>query len=159
MPSVLPLCLISCHYAFSSSPYALCLATMPSAMPYILPLCLQFFPYALYLATMPSVLPPMPYVLPLCLQLCLISCHYAFSSSPLCLATMPSAIPYILPLCLTGGWLLHILHDGLASLAPMPLMNPGENPAHIIVTVHPHIIVRLHPHIVMRVPGRNPFFK
>ena len=66
----------------------------------------------------------MPYVLPLCLQffpLCLISCHYAFSSPPLCLATMPSAMPYILPLCLmschcafsyalylaTVPWLLH----------------------------------------------------
>ena len=48
-----PLCLMSCHYAFSSSPYALCLATLP------------------------SVLPPMPYILPLCLQLCLISCHCA----------------------------------------------------------------------------------
>ena len=55
-------------------------------------------PYALYLATMPSVLPPMLYLAhygwllyqqnthgPLCLQffpLCLISCHYAFGSSP-----------------------------------------------------------------------------
>ena len=51
---------------------------------------------------------------------------------------MPSAIPYILPLCLTGGWLLHILHDGLASLAPMPLMNPGENPAYDHNLMHPY---------------------
>ena len=73
---------MSCHYAFSSSTYALCLATMP------------------------SVLPPMPNVLPLCLQffhLWLMSCHYAFSSSTyaLCLATMPSVLPsmlHVLPL-------------------------------------------------------------
>ena len=56
----------SCHYAFSSSPYALYLATMPSVlppMPYILPLCLQV---TLYLITMFSVLPPMPVSCPLC---------------------------------------------------------------------------------------------
>ena len=136
-----PLCLMSSHYAFS---YALYLATMPSAT------------YALYLATVPSA---MPYILPLCLQLCLMSCHCAFSYA-LCLATMPSAMPYIFPLCLqlclischcafsyalylaTVPWLLHqepsqkTLHDnyyGLASLAPMPLINPGENPVTAIV--------------------------
>ena len=86
---------MSCHYAFSSSPYAFCLATMPSAIPYILPLCLQFFP------------------------LCLLSCHYAFSSSPyaLCLATMPSAMPYILPLCLLS------CHYAFSS-SPMPYVLP-----------------------------------
>ena len=83
-----PLCLMSCHYAFSSSPYALCLATMPSVlppMPYVLPLCLQFFLLCLMSCHYAFSSSPMPYILPLCLQffpLCIMSCPYAFSSSP-----------------------------------------------------------------------------